>query len=163
MSLSFNKAFWDNRYLMDQTGWDLGEVSPPLKGYFNQLKDKSVRILIPGCGNAYEAAWLMEMGFENVTLVDISGILVNELKRKLVQYDGQRVHIIEGNFFDLCGEFDLIIEQTFFCALHPSFRRQYSNKMFELLAPGGRLAGLLFNREFESGPPFGGSLYEYRE
>lgn len=158
-----DKAFWDNRYLMELTGWDIGEVSPPLKGYFNQIKNKTIRILIPGCGNAYEAACLMEMGFENVTLIDISGILVKELQRKFDRYLDKRLHIIEGDFFTLNQKFDLVIEQTFFCAIEPLLRRQYVSKMFELLNPGGKLAGLLFNRNFEGGPPFGGSLAEYRE
>jgi len=163
MSKIQDKAFWDNRYLMNQTGWDMGDVSPALKGYFDQLKDKSINILIPGCGNAYEAAYLMATGFENVTLIDISGVLIKELKRKFVDHDGKRLHIIEGNFFDVNGDFDLIVEQTFFCALDPLFRKQYSHKMFDLLKPGGKLAGLLFNRRFEGGPPFGGSLNEYRD
>lgn len=163
MNIILDKAFWDNRYLMEQTGWDIGEVSPPLKGYFNQLKDKTISILIPGCGNAYEAGYLMEMGFENVTLIDISGILVKELQRKFVHYLDKRLHIMEGNFFTLHQKFDLIIEQTFFCTIEPLLRRQYVSKMFELLNPGGKLVGLLFNRDFGGGPPFGGSLNEYRE
>lgn len=162
MSTSSDKAFWDNRYLMDQTGWDMGELSPPLKGYFDQLKDKSIRILIPGCGNAYEAAYLMEMGFEDLTLIDISGVLVKALKRKLVKYDGKRLHIFEGDFFAHMGSYDLIIEQTFFCALNPLLRKQYVARMHDLLKPGGKLVGLLFNRVFEGGPPFGGSASEYQ-
>lgn len=33
--------------------------------------------------------------------------------------------------------------------------------MHELLSPGGKLAGVLFNRRFEESPPFGGSIEEY--
>jgi hypothetical protein len=33
--------------------------------------------------------------------------------------------------------------------------------MHALLASGGTLAGVLFNRHFEGGPPFGGSIDEY--
>ena len=36
-------------------------------------------------------------------------------------------------------------------------------KMYQLLNPGGRLVGVLFNRSFEGGPPFGGNLEEYEE
>jgi methyl halide transferase len=67
------------------------------------------------------------------------------------------------DFFDLQGSFDLIVEQTFFCALDPSLRTRYVQKCRELLAPEGKLAGLLFDREFKGGPPFGGSALEYRE
>ncbi|WP_257098027.1 hypothetical protein [Sphingobacterium sp. E70] len=47
-----------------------------------------------------------------------------------------------------------MLEQTFFCALDPILRKKYSNKMADLLHPHGILAGLMFNRTFESaGPP----------
>lgn len=159
---NLDSAFWDNRYLMEETGWDMGQPSPALKGYFDQLENKKLKILIPGCGSAYEAAYLMDQGFEDVTVIDISGVLVKELKRKFIRYEGKRLQIIEGNFFNFSGQFDLIVEQTFFCALNPSLRKAYVSKMYELLKPGGKLVGLLFNRQFEGGPPFSGSIDEYR-
>ena len=33
--------------------------------------------------------------------------------------------------------------------------------MAELLRPKGKLVGVLFNRSFDGGPPFGGSKEEY--
>jgi methyl halide transferase len=53
----FNDQYWSERYEKSQTGWDVGNVSPALKDYFDQLTDKSISILIPGCGNAYEAEY----------------------------------------------------------------------------------------------------------
>jgi hypothetical protein len=47
--------YWTNRYETESTGWDLGSPSTPLKTYFEQLKAKTLHILIPGAGNAYEA------------------------------------------------------------------------------------------------------------
>ncbi|MBC7642405.1 MAG: thiopurine S-methyltransferase, partial [Flavobacterium sp.] len=69
--------------------------------------------------------------------------------------------IVLGDFFEHQGEYDLIIEQTFFCALPPTMRQKYVCKMHQLLADEGKLAGLLFNRTFEVSPPFGGSKEEY--
>ena len=31
-----SENYWNNRYLNQQIGWDLGEVSPPIKTYINQ-------------------------------------------------------------------------------------------------------------------------------
>jgi hypothetical protein len=57
----------------------------------------------------------------------------------------------------------LILEQTFFCALHPGLRSAYVEKMHELLLPGGLLRGVLFASAMNSDrPPFGGSEAEYR-
>ena len=67
-----SKEFWESRWENKLTGWDLGQLSPPLKNYIDQLKEKDLKILIPGCGNAYEAEYLFEKGFKNVFIVEIS-------------------------------------------------------------------------------------------
>jgi SAM-dependent methyltransferase len=154
-----DQIYWDNQYQSNTTGWDLGEVSQPLKSYIDTLKDKNIRILIPGCGNTYEADYLLEQGFTNVTVIDIAPTLVDNLKTKFK--DNPNINIILGDFFEHQGAYDVIIEQTFFCALPPTMRQKYVWKMHQLLAKEGKIAGLLFNRTFESGPPFGGSQEEY--
>jgi len=35
--MNFDKNFWDQRYQTNDTAWDLGEVSPPLKQYIDSL------------------------------------------------------------------------------------------------------------------------------
>lgn len=153
--------YWDKRYEDQSTGWDIGSISTPLKDYIDQLNDKSISILIPGCGNAYEAAYLLEHGFTNVTLVDISLILVKSIEEKFSNYLGRQLKVICGDFFHLEGQYDLVLEQTFFCALDPSLRKDYVLQMHKIIRPGGKLAGVLFNRSFDGGPPFGGSKDEY--
>ena len=37
----------------------------------------------------------------------------------------------------------------------------FLQKMYELLKPSAKLVGLLFDKQFEGGPPFGGSKTEY--
>lgn len=155
-----NQTYWNNQYLANATGWDLGQVSPPLKAYIDQLTDKHQRILIPGCGNTYEAEYLLEQGFDRVTVIDISPKLVESLQEKFSGHTG--INILCEDFFEHQGEYDLILEQTFFCAIPPSSRPDYAKKMQALLAPGGKLVGLLFDRTFEHpGPPFGGCKCQY--
>lgn len=157
-----NDQYWSERYEKSQTGWDVGNVSPALKGYFDQLTDKSVAILIPGCGNAYEAEYLLQQGFTDITLIDISGVLVQNLQAKLKDYIEKGVcRVIHQDFFEHSGSYNLIVEQTFFCAIDPTLRPKYAKKMSGLLKPTGHLVGLLFDREFVGGPPFGGSKEEY--
>lgn len=64
--MQLDADFWNERYSSQQTGWDIGSPSTPLKEYIDQLTDKDIRILIPGCGNAYEAEYLHQQGFSNV-------------------------------------------------------------------------------------------------
>jgi methyl halide transferase len=155
-----DQTYWDNQYKTETTGWDLGKVSPPIQAYFENVTNKSARILIPGCGNTYEAEFLLQNGFNQVTVIDIAPTLVEKLKLKFE--NNPSIDIILGDFFELEGEYDYIVEQTFFCALPPSMRQKYVWKMHQLLAKEGRLVGLLFNRSFEVGPPFGGNKEEYQ-
>ena len=159
---SFDASYWDKRYLEHSTGWDIGEISKPLKTYIDQLPNKSLKMLIPGCGNSYEAAYLLENGFTNITLIDISPVLTSILQKKLPIKVYPTLKIHTGDLFELNDQYDLILEQTFFCALDPSLREAYAKKMKNLLNPGGKLAGVLFNRNFEGGPPFGGNEEEYQ-
>ncbi len=156
---SLDAEYWSGRYESNTAQWDLGQVSPPIKNYIDQITNKNCRILIPGCGNSYEAEYLLEKGFTNITLIDIAPALVDNLKRKFK--GNNHIQIILGDFFELKQSFDLIIEQTFFCALSPSLRLNYVNQMKTLLVPNGKLVGLLFDRDFEGGPPFGGSKTAY--
>ena len=153
--------YWNSQYLAQTTGWDLGMPSPPLAAFIDRLEQKSMKILIPGCGSAYEAQYLLDSGFENVTLIDIAADLVKKLQERFA--NNANIRIVLGDFFEHQGEYDLILEQTFFCALPPFMREKYVQKMNELLSENGLLAGLLFNRIFEKqGPPFGGSIGEYQ-
>jgi SAM-dependent methyltransferase len=154
-----DQEYWDKQYTSNTTGWDLGKVSPPIKKYVDTLKDKNISILIPGCGNSYEAEYLLSKGFTNVTLIDIAPTLVENLNKKFKNFPN--IKTILGDFFEHQGEYDLIIEQTFFCALLPTMRQKYVLKMHQLLKENGILAGLLFNKIFENSPPFGGSKTEY--
>ena len=158
MDLSGNA--WDNRYLNNDIGWDLGEVSPPLKAYFDQLEDKEIKILIPGGGNSYEAVYLFKNGFKNVFVVDLSKTAIDNIKKRISNFPKNQ--LIVGNFFDIDASFDLIIEQTFFCAIKPSLREDYVLKMNGLLKPNGKLVGLLFNVPLNNDkPPFGGNKEAY--
>jgi SAM-dependent methyltransferase len=161
--MPFDANFWNEHYLQNTTTWDMGRVSPPLAAYFSQLPNKNCSILIPGCGNSYEAAWLLEHRFTSVTLIDISEALIHRLRQVFAATPDPPLQIITGDFFRLTGQYDLIIEQTFFCALDPSLREKYMDHMHRLLRPGGKLAGLLFNRSFVDGPPFGGHKAEYHK
>lgn len=160
-------AYWDSRWQQQQTGWDLGGPAPALTDYADQIpvEKRGLSILIPGCGNGYEAIYLLQNGFSNLTMLDISPTATEALCRRLdaVQPDWrQHLQVVCGDFFEYSGACELIFEQTFFCALHPGQRAAYVAQMAKLLQPEGKLVGVLFDRDFEGGPPFGGNQAEYR-
>jgi len=159
--LQLEQKYWEQRYQNHTSGWDIGSPSTPIQSYIDQLKDRSISILIPGAGNAYEAEYLHNAGFSDVTVIDFAPSPIAHLRQRVPEFPAD--NIIEQDFFEHKGQYDLILEQTFFCALTPNLRERYAEKTLELLKPGGTLAGLLFSQSFEKpGPPFGGSLEEYR-
>ena len=140
---TMNKTFWESRYRENRTGWDIGYISTPIKTHIDQLTNKDLKILIPGAGNSYEAEYLWKKGFKNVFIVDIARQPLNNFKKRLPEFPEEQ--LINKDFFELNDSFDLIIEQTFFCAIQPNLREDYSIKMNELLKKNGKIVGLLFN------------------
>lgn len=160
--IELNKDTWNERYKNNDTGWDIGYVSTPIKEYIDQLENKDLKILIPGCGNSYEAEYLHKQGFKNVHVIDLAEEALNNLERRIPGFP--KSQLICGDFFEHSAQYDLIIEQTFFCALYPHLREKYVAKMRELLKDGGKLVGLLFNVPLNTEhPPYGGNKQEYIE
>lgn len=153
--------YWNNRYLSDDFSWDLGDVSTPLKHYIEQLNNKDLKILIPGAGNSYEAEFLFKLGFKKVFVLDFAEAPLQNIKKRIPDFPSEQ--LIQLDFFEHQGQYDLIIEQTFFCAINPSLRKKYVAHMKTLLRPEGKLVGLLFNDVLNTDkPPFGGNAEEYQ-
>ena len=125
------------------------------------MEDKKLRILIPGCGNSYEAEYLFNNGFKNIFVVDYSEKALSNFKKRVPDFPSENLLCID--FFDLNMELDVIIEQTFFCAIDKQKRGEYALKMNNLLSEKGKLVGLLFDVPMsEDHPPFGGNKEEYK-
>ncbi len=157
-----NQEHWSDRYRKGNTGWDIGYVSTPIKEFADSLEDKDIRILVPGAGNGYEVEYLHQMGFSRVYVLDIAPEPLENLMERVPEFPEDR--LIRSDFFDYgAATYDLIIEQTFFCALPPERRPDYARHMHELLAESGLLAGLWFNfpLDLHGGPPYGGDEQEY--
>ncbi|NDB03487.1 MAG: methyltransferase domain-containing protein [Flavobacteriaceae bacterium] len=152
--------YWEGRYASKNTGWDIGDISTPIKVFVDGLSDKSLRVLIPGAGNGHEAIYMREKGFDKVTVLDWSVSALNNIKSASPDFPDD--YLIKGDFFEHLGQYDLILEQTFFCAIDPKLREKYATKVAQLLKPQGRLVGLLFDAPLnEDHPPFGGHKEEY--
>lgn len=160
--MKLNKAYWSNRYKHNDTPWDAGTVTTPIKDYVDQIADKELKILVPGVGTGHELAYIYKRGFKNVEGLDISEEPALRFLANNPHFPKEQLHVTD--FFEHNEKYDLIIEQTFFCALAPELRPLYVAKMNSLLKEGGVLAGVLFSFPLtEQGPPFGGSSEEYRK
>ena len=112
--MKLNKDYWENRYRNNDVSWDTGEITTPLKDYFDQLTDKSFKILIPGSGNSYELDYLTNIGFENVFVLDIAKIPLENCKKRTNSISDEK--FIKADFFEHKNQYDLIHNQVlFFC------------------------------------------------
>ena len=160
-----DQAYWRGRYTANRTNWDAGVITPPLRAYFDQLGPADQRrILVPGAGRAYEAEYLHQQGFTAVFVADIAPEALQALQQRVPDFP--TAHLLQEDFFTLrpTPPFDVLVEQTFFCALDPALRPAYAEQCAHLLRPGGTLVGLLFETDFGDSPepPFGGTKEEYR-
>jgi thiopurine S-methyltransferase len=145
-----SKKYWNDRYNNNDIGWDIGKVSHPIKQWFDHESDISKKILIPGAGRGFEVGYAYEIGFKNVYYLDFSNSASQKFKKQFPNFPKSQIIT------------DIIIEQTFFCAISPNKRVQYINKTFELLKKNGKIIGLLFNINLnEKSPPFGGTKESY--
>jgi SAM-dependent methyltransferase len=146
--------FWESRYRDHVMPWDAGKVPDALRAYVRRITP-GARILIPGCGSAYEAYYLIENGFD-VLAIDFSPAAVEIAQRNLGCF-ADRIRLADFFTFEFGDPHDVLYERAFLCALPPRIWPRYPPRAAQLLRPGGELAGFFFLKQTEKGPPFGAS------
>ena len=155
---------WEDRYQAKITKWDRGGTSPNLTHWLDSGDLNPCRIMIPGCGNGYEAITLAEKGFD-VVAIDIATTPVNNLRKALAER-GLTAELIQSDFFSLdfsSQPFDAIYEQTCLCALPPSEWAAFEKWMYHSLKTGGKLYTQFMQTGEEGGPPFHCDMGEMKQ
>jgi SAM-dependent methyltransferase len=132
--------------------WDLGGIPPSLVAFLTRSRTPA-RVLVPGCGSGYEVRAFHEAGHD-VTAIEFSAAAVARAREVLGPL-GDRV--IQGNFFKHdFGEnrYELVYERGFLCSLPIGRWPDYASRMANLLAPGGKLAGLFLYGQEPEPPPY---------
>lgn len=145
-------GFWDARFRQRFTPWDAGGV-PAAVHDFLAREAMPLRVLIPGCGSAYEARAFAAAGHD-VLAIDFSAAAL-EAAREALGPDARVLRFADFFESELGGPFDLVYERAFLCALPRAHWRRWAWRAGEALRPGGRLAGFFFWSADERGPPFG--------
>jgi hypothetical protein len=143
-------SFWDERFERGFTPWDQAGVQPQFEAFAAAHPDGAV--LIPGCGNAWEAGWLAGRG-RAVRAIDFAPAAVASARAAL----GPHAAVVEeADFYAYEPPFTpgWVFERAFLCALPLAQRERYAQRMAALLRPGALLAGYFFIDEPQKGPPF---------
>jgi SAM-dependent methyltransferase len=144
--------FWTERFERRFTPWDQAGVPAAFQSFAGRHGGSAV--LIPGCGSAYEALWLIEHG-NPVRAIDFSPAAVAAAREQL---GAQHADLVEqADFFTYQPPFApaWIYERAFLCALPVAHRADYAQRMADLLPGGALLAGVFFIGATPKGPPFG--------
>lgn len=152
------KKYWETRYSDKNTQWDLGNYSTPLISFLEKVSKES-KILFPGAGSGHDAEFLFKQGYSNVHILDFVEQPLVDFSNRNPNFPKDQIH--QADIFSFTSSFDFIMEQTLFCAIEPKRRLEYIKAIHSLVNDSGVFAGVLFNRQFENGPPFGGDLEEY--
>jgi hypothetical protein len=146
-------AFWDERFEKGYTPWDRGGVPERLRQFARELHGLPT-VLIPGCGSAYELAFLSEAGWD-ATAIDFSPAAVAAARQAVgPQWQGR---VVEADFFHYqpAAPLDVIYERAFLCALPRAMWPQVAARWAALLPSGALLAGYFYFDNNPKGPPFG--------
>lgn len=151
MKDSARPQFWDERFAAGITPWDFGGVPPDLKTWLAVPRGR-LRVLVPGCGSAYEARTLAELGHD-VTAIDFSDAALAAALKVMGPYSD---HLVKADFFRFQpAVFDVVYERAFLCALPRARWRDWGRRISALVRSSGVLAGFFYFDDNRRGPPFG--------
>lgn len=124
------------------------------------------RVLVPGCGTGYDVAYFAhKLGYGEVVGADIAPEAIEAAKAwydktyGLVETTAGLVHFQTADYLggrdDSLGQFDLVYDYTFFCALPLSLRPRWAEAHARTVKSGGYLLCLVYpiHGDRQGGPP----------
>lgn len=107
--------FWEKRYKIEFLPFDWyihwKELGPIIDPYIPQGKEK-LRSLVVGCGNSTMSNDMVEMsGFKNVVSIDISGAVIEKMKRKYKSDDLEWIQMDVANMSFDNETFDMVFDK----------------------------------------------------
>ncbi len=157
--------FWDDMYQNGSAGWDIKTPTPVFLDIIeSQRFIRPSKILVVGCGKGHDAIAAAQAGYE-VTAVDFSEEAV-ETARLNAEKAGVKIEFKREDIFntktDLKEKFDIVYDYTTLCAINPSRRKEYADRLCSFIKSGGMLVIILFPvGERPGGPPFGINVKEF--
>ncbi len=170
--------FWIDAWEEGRTGFHAPEYQGKLLKFFPELGAKTgQKVLVPLCGKTRDLLWLAEQDL-NVHGVELSEKAVSEFfvenhfeakvseDPRFKNFSHKNIKISCGDFFKLTDQdYDFIYDRAALVALPPEMRKNYAQKISQMIKPGGKY--LLLSFEYDqaemTGPPFSVTEKEVQE
>lgn len=166
------RGFWLERWRRKEIGFHQGEHNPLLTSHWSALGvGPRTRVFVPLCGKSLDMRWLAGQGHA-VIGIEFSHIAAEAFfeeggemyevseRGPFTAYEGPRVHILCGDFFDLTAaelkDTTAVYDRGALVAMTPESRNRYVDHLLRVIPEGARI--LLITLEYDqmlvSGPPF---------
>lgn len=157
--------YWQQRWQDGETAWDIGKPHR-LTSKLWQLaqthlsidKNTKLKIYVPGCGQAHDAAFFAELGHD-VVAADFAPGAIKAAQARYSELKNLQLRVEDAASYeaDEVGKYDVIFDRAMLCALRPELRGDFLHACAKRLKSGGLFISLPFtklNTEPGSGPPF---------
>ena len=154
-----DRAFWQALYDTNDTRFDLRGPSTPFTDWLDAAQPRPGRAIVPGCGRGHDVVELARRGWEAIGVDFAPTAIADGRIGALVAGVAERARFVEEDVFGLGPQhdqsFDLLFEQTCYCAIEAHRRDEYARLAARLVKPGGVLAFVVFPVDGRTGgPPF---------
>lgn len=156
--------FWHDRWATNQLGFHEGAPNALLVRHWPSL-DAGKRVLVPLCGKSHDMEWLAAQGHE-VVGVELSPVacaaffsergLVPEVTRAgaFTRYRHGAITILQGDIFDLEGEYDALWDRAAMIALPGPVRERYVALVRAHVHGAMLIVAFVYDQAKRDGPPF---------
>ena len=136
--------YWDERYKANDTTFDWFVAFEPLRDLIQSIAKPEHKILVIGCGNSRLSPQMYDSGLQNITNVDISEVVVNQMRaryKEMDRMDWVKMDVMKLEFPD--SSFDVVIDKgtvdSLLCGSN-SFHNVYqmNKNVSRVLKKGGR-------------------------
>ena len=144
--------YWDERYKANDTTFDWFVAYEPLKDLFGGVLKPEHKILVIGCGNSRVSPQLYDAGFHNIVNVDISEVVVNQMRARYKEMDRMewlRMDVLKLEFPD--STFDVVIDKgtidSLLCGSN-SFHNVYqmNKQVSRVMKKGGKYVAVTYGQ-----------------
>ncbi|KAJ1403388.1 S-adenosyl-L-methionine-dependent methyltransferase [Ochromonadaceae sp. CCMP2298] len=116
-----NPSYWDERYSADENHYDWYQDFTTLEKYISpHVKNiPDFEILVAGCGNSKFSASLYDKGYRNITNIDISTVVINQMSDAYADRNEMEFTVMDARNMEFIPDqcFDLIIDKALFDAV----------------------------------------------